>query len=1393
MAITNAGVADDVARQAKATADTAATTNVTQQAAILNAQNDATTAINQNSQQDTAIAANTAKVGVPAGGAAGQVLKRASGGGLEWAADNAGSVGLSSVRPDNLVGRTLDLHWQVESPSENFGTGYDFTDTDHNFPYGGGTGRIDRVQLDSNGRIQLRWFGFTKAQLAGLIVRLTSGTNPSVEFSADSGTDFVSRVSTYAAVNLPSGIATRPLDVRVIEPARDVAATGGDVVITGNGNTFTYAKREEIVSQSTAVRDLRTDVRAADTKAQGAVDKNTEQDAAIALNTAKTGLPAGGSDGQFLGRASGAAAWVDAPSGGGGGTVSGTSGWGANLLATPIANAANGNAPLTSGNLANAGIVDLSGDVDSILVVVQGQGSGTAGTYSDSSVEIITPMTAANSHSCLYDRHQNIAGADANILEFSFPTIDGANSVIRFDTFGRGTPRIFGVYKKTRISGTPPVGGGGTEDTTARTAAAAAQTTADGAVSKNTEQDAAIALNTAKTGLPSGGSDGQILGRAGGAAAWQAPPPSSDQTARQAAAAADTKATNAQTTADGAVSANTRQDTAIAANTAKVGVPAGGTAGQVLKRAGGGGLEWGADANTDQTARDAAAAAQTDASQALTNASAASATATQAKTTADAAATKNTEQDAAIALNTAKVGVVGGGSAGQILSRTANGYAWIATPDAADETARTAAAAAQSSADSANTRSRANERKLQPYPSSLNSLGAGIPTVLVDDGEGVVRWQDATTLPTPSSVSASINRIRQIPSGGAEGQIVVLRNFSYRWADPPIGLPAGGSVGQVLEATGGTSPAHRWTDPSSFSAITAIRQLPTGGSAGQILSRTANGYQWIAAPTGGGGGGAGSVVNLGSSEGVGSSTLILPENWEDFYTIDVGFRSSTHASSRSLLVEFLKVFDSGDMFRFDSSYRLTWRKSLRRLQVSAGNSFRAASMMMAGGSSSGGGAGVDQTARDAASAAQTTADAATTPAEVRTLAATAVQNGVIGWALLANPSSKIPASKLAADVPTAAQVQSATDAATAAQTTADAATTPAEATTIAQTQVGSLIEDFAKKANTSSLIPASKVSGVATTGALAQVGGNVTILDGRVTAVETKNAQQDTAIAANRLPSGGTDGQILGRRGGAPAWVAPSAANVAQVSNDSIEPKHMRTRILELVLQREAPSENFSIYTFDETTSSFTYKGVTGRIDRVRLDTDGVLFEIRWFGFTKAQLAGLSVRITSNGAAQTFDADGGTDFSLRESDYPQVNTQGLTAHPLEIEVYIAEHRDDAVNGDIMVVNDGDSFEYQSPNAYATRIAKPYARLGSQDKIPAGELGNESVTFGNLAANSVHDGNLRNSSVTTDKIVDGAVTSDKLADGALTDAKIVSVSPDKVVLPDYGSGLWGAMS
>ena len=144
-------------------------------------------------------------------------------------------------------------------------------------------------------------------------------------------------------------------------------------------------------------------------------------------------------------------AWVaiNTPTGGGGATVSGTSGWGTNLLTSDLA---------TVGGTAT---INLSGELDSVLVV--GTAVSPFGDFAESSVEVIAPMSGTDRHTLVIDTTFSVGQQLFGAIDFDFPTTTGANGQIRFIRQTTATTlKITGVYKKTRLSGSAPSGGGNT-------------------------------------------------------------------------------------------------------------------------------------------------------------------------------------------------------------------------------------------------------------------------------------------------------------------------------------------------------------------------------------------------------------------------------------------------------------------------------------------------------------------------------------------------------------------------------------------------------------------------------------------------------------------------------------------------------------------------------------------------------------------------------------------------------------------------------------------------------------------------------------------------------------------------------------------------------------------
>lgn len=121
-----------------------------------------------------------------------------------------------------------------------------------------------------------------------------------------------------------------------------------------------------------------------------------------------------------------------------------------------------------------------------------------------------------------------------------------------------------------------------------------------------------------------------------------------------------------------------------------------------------------------------------------------------------------------------------GGTAGQVLTKTATGEAW------------------------------------QAVPSGLPS-GGSTGHVVVKTAAGSA-WA-----PVP----------KELPEGGSAGQVLARTAEGITWTAPPTGIPSGGTAGQVLTKT---ATGESWSN--------APTEIPAGGSTGQTLMRTATGVGW---------------------------------------------------------------------------------------------------------------------------------------------------------------------------------------------------------------------------------------------------------------------------------------------------------------------------------------------------------------------------------------------------------------------------------------------------------------------------------------------------------------------------------------------------------------------
>lgn len=122
---------------------------------------------------------------------------------------------------------------------------------------------------------------------------------------------------------------------------------------------------------------------------------------------------------------------------------------------------------------------------------------------------------------------------------------------------------------------------------------------------------------------------------------------------------------------------------------------------------------------------------------------------------------------------------------------------------------------------------------------------AGQVLVKTASGDYVTAWQ------------ATPNAPNGVPTGGTAGQILSKSgtpNYAMSWVNAPIAVPTGGTAGQLLAKSSNADGALSWVTPSTGGGA---NPLPTGGTVGQVLAKsTAADYavQWVAAtsvPAGG--------------------------------------------------------------------------------------------------------------------------------------------------------------------------------------------------------------------------------------------------------------------------------------------------------------------------------------------------------------------------------------------------------------------------------------------------------------------------------------------------------------------------------------------------------------
>lgn len=105
---------------------------------------------------------------------------------------------------------------------------------------------------------------------------------------------------------------------------------------------------------------------------------------------------------------------------------------------------------------------------------------------------------------------------------------------------------------------------------------------------------------------------------------------------------------------------------------------------------------------------------------------------------------------------------------------------------------------------------------------------------------------DAVNKSQLDTVSGSIH---SIPSGGTPGQVLAKideADYNVTWVNQQGGggsgnVPAGGTTGQVLAKSNDADYQTKW--------VNQPEGLPTGGTEGQVVTKTANGAEWVDAPS----------------------------------------------------------------------------------------------------------------------------------------------------------------------------------------------------------------------------------------------------------------------------------------------------------------------------------------------------------------------------------------------------------------------------------------------------------------------------------------------------------------------------------------------------------------
>lgn len=204
-------------------------------------------------------------------------------------------------------------------------------------------------------------------------------------------------------------------------------------------------------------------------------------------------------------------------------------------------------------------------------------------------------------------------------------------------------------------------------------------------------------------------------------------------------------------------------------------------------------------------------------------------------------------------------GLPAGGSEGQMLYKTADGTEWGDKPVMVVNV--TDAEAASLTTDK--TLDEIKEAYLNDVNIFIKYTDVLLPLVLAENVEGEnpsFKFFNYSTNAVSGDLSALIEaeieifrrlgedfayfHLREgglVPTDGNQGEMLYCGNTGVsHWGPAPKGIPTGGTTGQVLTKT---STGEEWSDAPSG--------LPEGGTEGQILEKTSSGAAWVDAPESG--------------------------------------------------------------------------------------------------------------------------------------------------------------------------------------------------------------------------------------------------------------------------------------------------------------------------------------------------------------------------------------------------------------------------------------------------------------------------------------------------------------------------------------------------------------